>query len=76
MTLSRVRTLYKSSNGDVWSIGTNDAGKLVVIHEPNRASGGQRTETDVSTFLNVDHYGPEHEALLSLIVGKQDQAVP
>jgi hypothetical protein len=70
MTLSRLRTLYKSSNGDVWSTGTNEAGKLVVLHEPNRASGGKPTEMDVSTFLNVDPYGPEHEALLSLITGK------
>ncbi len=70
MTLDRVNRLYESSNGDVWSAAMNDAGGIVVIHEPNRASGGKRTEMDVDTFLNVDHYGPEHEALLSLIVGK------
>ena len=70
MTLSESRRLYKSSNGDVWTAATNDVGRLVVIHEPNRASGGKRTEVDAETFLDVDHYGPEHEALLSLMVTK------
>jgi hypothetical protein len=72
MTLTGARTLYESSNGDVWRLVTNDAGKLVVRHEPNPASGGKPTEVDVSTFLNVGHYGPEHEALLSIIMGKAD----
>jgi hypothetical protein len=64
--------LYESSNEDVWRLGTNDAGKLVVLHQPNPASGGKPTEMDVSTFLNVNDYGPEHEALLSIITGKAD----
>ncbi len=72
MTLEGARTLYKSSNGDLWRYGTNSAGKLVVLHEPNPASGGKPTEIDVSTFLNVDHYGPEHETLLAIITGKAD----
>jgi hypothetical protein len=63
---SQSQTLYKSPNGDVWTAALNDLGKLVVLHEPNRASGGKPTEMDASTFLNVDHYGPEHEALLSI----------
>ena len=68
--LNRSQTLYKSPNGDVWTAALNERGALVVVHQSNQASGGQRTETDVSTFLNVDHYGPEHEALLSLIGAK------
>jgi hypothetical protein len=72
MRLSDARTLYKGPNGDVWRYGKNDAGKLVVGHEPNPGSGGEPSEIDVSTFLNVDHYGPEHEALLSVIMGKAD----
>jgi hypothetical protein len=71
MPLDHVRPLYESANGDVWSMGTNEAGKVVVLHEPNRASGGKPSEMDISTFLNVDHYGPEHEALLSLLLGKK-----
>jgi hypothetical protein len=71
MTLSRVRTLYKSPNGDTWRTGINEQGKLIVLHEPNLASGGKPTEMDVNKFLDSDHYGPEHEALLSVITGKQ-----
>jgi hypothetical protein len=59
MALSRLRTLYKSSSGDVWTAGMNEEGRLVVVHEPNRASGGLRSEIEVGEFLSADHYGPE-----------------
>jgi hypothetical protein len=70
MALTRQRLLYRSSNGDVWATGLNDEGTLVVIHEPNRASGGKRSDITIGEFLEADHYGPEHEALLTLILEK------
>ena len=36
------------------------------------ASGGLRSEMEVGAFLSADHYGPEHAALLSLILGTSD----
>ncbi len=48
VTVDRVRMLYKSSNGDVGTAGLNDNGKLVVIHQPNAASGGKRYAKDVA----------------------------
>jgi hypothetical protein len=44
MTLTQVLTLYRSPNGDVWTAAMNDAGRLLVVHQPNPASRGQRTE--------------------------------
>jgi hypothetical protein len=39
------------------------AGKLVVCHQPNVASGGQATEIGVDLFLSSGGHGPEHQAL-------------
>jgi hypothetical protein len=37
---------------------------MVVIHQPNKASGGRASEVAVEVFLAQDHQGPEHEALV------------
>jgi hypothetical protein len=39
------------------------AGKLVVCHQPNEASGGGASETDVIVFLSSGGHGPETQAL-------------
>jgi hypothetical protein len=61
------RELYRSPNGDRWSLvhGTS-YDRVLVRHEPNRPSGGQVSVTEVSEFLNRAH-GPEQQALLRLI---------
>jgi len=61
------RTLYTSSDGDTWSLGRNRDGDVVVLHEPNKASSGKRSEIDLGTFLARRNQGPEHEALRQLI---------
>ena len=66
MTL-QARTLYTSSSGDSWSLCRNQHGHVVVLHEPNPASGGKPSETDLGTFLAEPNRGPEHQALRQLI---------
>ena len=63
----QARTLYTSSSGDTWSLFRNRHGHVVVLHEPNNASGGKPLETDLATFLAQRNRGPEHEALRQLI---------
>ena len=61
------KELYRSSNGDRWYLvqepGSN---RGYVRHQPNPASGGQSSLTDVRAFLAEGH-GPQHEALLRLL---------
>jgi hypothetical protein len=61
------RTLHTSSNGDTWSLCRSRNGDVVVFHQPNRASGGEPSEIELSTFLEKRHQGPEHQALRQLI---------
>ena len=64
----QVRDLYRSSNGDRWSLVRDlDSGRVFVRHEPNMSSGGQTSETSVGDFLLRDAHGPEHAELLRLI---------
>ena len=52
MTLS-VQDFYRSSNGDRWQLICDTVtGRSFVRHEPNLASGGRITETEVEEFLN------------------------
>jgi hypothetical protein len=68
--VSSVRELYSSSNGDRWEAGRDELGRLVIIHTPNVPSGGKPKLMDIGAFLAADHYGPEHEALVSIILQK------
>jgi hypothetical protein len=70
IVVSSVRELYSSSNGDRWEAGCDELGRLVIIHTPNASSGGKAKLMDVGTFLAAEHYGPEHEALVSINLQK------
>jgi hypothetical protein len=60
--------VYRSSNGDRWTLVRDPAtGRQRVRHEPNEASGGRATETDVDEFLSVAGSGPEFAALRALL---------
>jgi hypothetical protein len=63
MSGSILKDLYNSSNGDRWALGRNDSGALVVIHYPNKSSGGRRSEIAVDVFLSHGGGGPEYQAL-------------
>ena len=67
MTLS-VQDFYRSSNGDRWQLICDTAtGRSFVRHEPNLASGGRITETEVEEFLNRTGTSPENLALRALL---------
>jgi hypothetical protein len=71
-----MRELYRSSNGDRWSLIRDDpAGQVLILHEPNAASGGHPSRLEVGDFLVRDAHGPQHAELLRLIgtlIGKID----
>ncbi len=67
MTIS-VQDFYRSSNGDRWQLICDTAtGRSFVRHEPNLASGGRITETEVEEFLNRTGTSPENLALRTLL---------
>jgi hypothetical protein len=67
MATSVVKELYKSPNGDRWALCRVQSGKLMVSHQPNKASGGRASEIDVEVFLSQDGRGPEHQALIEAL---------
>jgi hypothetical protein len=69
----RIRELYRSANGDRWSL-IRDDGKVQVLHEPNAASGGRPSRLEVGDFLVRDAHGPQHAELLRLIGTLVDEA--
>jgi hypothetical protein len=46
------RELYRSANGDRWSL-IRDDGKVQVLHEPNAASAGRPGERQLASSPNL-----------------------
>jgi hypothetical protein len=68
------REIYSSSNGDRWFLARDAVnGHAYIIHDPNQASGGKRTQVEVGTFLKDGGHRPEHHAFLSLIGSLADE---
>jgi hypothetical protein len=62
-----IKQLYRSPNGDIWSLARDPAtGSAFVRHQANAPSGGQVTDIELGAFLSGPR-NPEHEALLRLI---------
>jgi hypothetical protein len=59
------RELYRSANGDHWSLIRED-GRVLILHEPNAASGGRPSHTRSGTSWG-DAHGPQRAELLRLI---------
>lgn len=55
--------VYRSSNGDAWSLATDGAGGFSVIHRANAASAGMETTTPVDRFLQQNAGSPEEQAV-------------
>jgi len=69
-----VEDFYRSSNGDRWQlIRDTTSGVSFVRHEPNLASGGRITDTDVEEFLNRTGSSPENLALRALLDKLRDR---
>jgi hypothetical protein len=63
--------IYLSTNGDSWSLTrAPTTGDRVVMHSPNRQSGGQVSFIEIDTFLAETSNGPEHQALRHLLEKK------
>ena len=61
------RGLYRSPNGDRWSLVRDpDSGRVLVRHEPNLSSGGRASDIGVGDFLVRGGHGPQHRELLRL----------
>jgi hypothetical protein len=59
--------IYKSANGDRWYLLREaDSKRMLVRHQPNRASGGRSSVMELDAFLSEGH-GPQQEALLRLL---------
>jgi hypothetical protein len=60
--------IYRSSNGDRWSLITDPStGEKIVRHQANQSSGGRITDTDVDAFLQIGGSGPEFAALRKIL---------
>ena len=67
MTISE-EEIYRSSNGDRWTLRRDTStARRYVRHEPNLSSGGRMTDTDADEFLSVGGAGPEYAALRRLL---------
>ena len=66
-SFDELKQLYRSPNGDIWSLAHDHAtGTAFVRHQANAPSGGHVTDLELGAFL-VGPRNPEHEALLRLI---------
>ena len=62
------RELYRSPNGDLWSLGRDPSdGAAMIVHQANGPSGAALSFITVRDFLASGANGPEHQALLRLI---------
>ncbi|WP_284314940.1 hypothetical protein [Labrys miyagiensis] len=62
------RELYRSSNGDLWSLARDPAdGAAMIVHQANGPSGAAVSFITLRDFLASGANGPEHQALLRLI---------
>ena len=74
--MAKVRELYRSANGDRWSLVRETSERVFIRHEANPASGGRVSELDIAAFLNQSGNAPEKQELLRLIGTLADPAKP
>lgn len=62
-----------SSNGDNWFLGTDDVtNQDFVIRRGNPSSGGHETKSAVQVFLDKRPFGPERDALITMLAVRDD----
>ena len=66
-TILRRQQGEPDSNGDRWYLCREADGEVVVLHQPNEASGGKPSKQSLSVFLSTINRSPEHQALSALI---------
>ncbi len=66
--MNNLQQFCSSPNGDRWFLLTDEASQQAfVLHKANAPSGGHQTQMPVADFLNQTPFGPEREALISLL---------
>ena len=60
--MARPREFFRSSNGDVWFLGS-EGGRPFVLHRANLSAGGSLEKLEFSDFLKPSNIGPEHQEL-------------
>jgi hypothetical protein len=60
------REIYRSPNGDHWSL-VRIEDRVIVRHQSNVPSGGSTTDAEIADFLGTGGLGPEKQALLRMI---------
>jgi hypothetical protein len=65
-TTGSTEEIYRSPNGDRWTLLRNGA-SAIVRHEPNPASGGRPSDMDAEAFLATPGNGPEKQALRRML---------
>ena len=64
--MANPREFFRSSNGDVWLLGS-ESGRLFVLHQANLPAAGSIERIELSDVLRPSNLGPEHQELLRLI---------
>jgi len=73
--MNNLQLFSSSSNGDRWFLLTDEATQQAfVLHKANEPSGGHQTQMPVADFLNQRPFGPEREALISILGVGDDRA--
>ena len=66
--MNNLQQFSSSPNGDRWYLFTDEATQQAfVLHKANGPSGGHQTHMPVADFLNQRPFGPEREALISIL---------
>jgi hypothetical protein len=64
--MANSREFFRSSNGDVWLLGS-EGGRPFILHQANLPAGGSIEKIELSDFLKPSNRGPEHQELARLI---------
>lgn len=64
--MANPREFFRSSNGDVWLLGS-ECGQPFVLRQANLPAGGSLEKIELCDFLKPGNRGPEHQELLRRI---------
>lgn len=62
--------VYRSSNGDDWLLGRDATRQDIVVHRPNRSSGGRERSMPVEEFLERSAGSPEAGAVQAIMAAR------
>lgn len=72
--MENLREFASSTNGDRWFLRHDEVTNTeVVVHRGNSSSGGHETSTALSSFLKHRPFGPEHDALIRILVERSGE---